>query len=261
MILDGNKIRDKRKELLKQKVLELSNTPKLAIIQIGDRPDSNSYIKRKIDFGAEIGVKVELFKFEENFGQDNLINEIEKLNQDESVNGMILQLPLPESYDANLITSKISLEKDVDGLNPSSKFLSATARGIFTLLEEYEINISGQKALVIGQSDLVGKPVAKKFSELGATVDTADINTQNLQEKTLDADIIVVAVGSPKLITKDFVKEGQVIIDVGINFVDGKLCGDVDFNEVEPIVHAISPVPGGVGPMTVLSLFENLISN
>lgn len=260
MILNGKKIRDKRKKILREKVSSLDIVLKLAILQVGSRKDSESYIKNKVSFGKDIGILVLELNFDEDVTEEELIEKIEKLNVDKTIHGIILQLPIPSNLDSKRIIATILKDKDVDGLVEESEFTPATTKGIITLLEEYDIEVNGREVLVIGQSELVGKPTAQKFEELGANVSVADIKTEDLKTLTKAADIIVSAAGQSGLITKEHVKEGQVIIDVGINFIDGKLVGDVLYDEVSEIVEAISPVPGGVGPMTVLSLFENLVS-
>lgn len=225
----------------------------LDIIQIGDRADSNSYIKAKSKFAEEIGAKVNLIKFDESVEEQEILNTI----KNSMANGIILQLPIPSNLDKKKILDFIEPKKDIDGLG-KGKYIPATARGIKELLDFYKISLRNKKVVVIGRSDLVGKPVAKMCIEEGAFVTVCHSQTQNIPEITKTADVVIVAIGKPRHINSDFVKEGQIIIDVGINKVDGGIVGDVDFSSVEPIVGAITPVPGGVGQMTVLALFENL---
>jgi methylenetetrahydrofolate dehydrogenase (NADP+)/methenyltetrahydrofolate cyclohydrolase len=269
MILDGKKIQEKRIEVLKNKISKLEQKPALVIIQIGENKESDLYIKKKIEFGKKIGVTVESYQLEENVKFEFIEKLIGDFNNDSEIGGIIVQLPLPKKFDPEKsgdhgaskrkILNLIDPEKDIDGLRSDSKFLPATTKGIITLLEEYEVSIKNKKVVVIGDSDLVGKPTVKAFDDLGADVEVCNEFTENIQEKTKKAEIIISATGQPGLVTKDFVSKGQTIVDVGTTFVDGKLKGDVDFEEVSKIVENITPVPGGVGPMTVLSLFENLV--
>lgn len=260
MILDGKKIANKRKEALRERLFKESKKPHLVIIQIGDRPDSNTYVRTKKKFGEDIYCDVSDIKLDKGISEDQALEVIDCYNNDEEVEGIILQLPIPDNLNKEKLIEKISAEKDVDGLRKGGKFIPATTKGIVTLLEEYKIPIKDQKILVIGQGDLVGKPTAKYFKKLGANVTTADIDTIDLIKETKDADIIISAVGKTELIGSEHVAPGQVVIDVGFNLVDGKVVGDVRFDEVEKIVKFITPVPGGVGPMTVVSLFENLVN-
>lgn len=263
-ILDGKKVAEEIKQGLKSDFDLLTKKPRLTIVQVGDDSRSNIYIKRKILFGEEIGAKVNLKKFSENIGEDDLIKEIEKINQDEEVDGIIIQLPIPNHLDKNKIIESININKDVDGLKVGSKFIPATARGVISLLKFYGIGISGKKVTVLGRSALVGAPIAKLMEDSGAKVTVCHSGTEDLVTPCKDADIIISAVGKRNLINKSHVKSGQIVIDVGINpstdNVEDKprIVGDVNFREVVNIVDAISPVPGGVGPMTVASLFLNL---
>jgi len=276
-ILYGAPIKEKIKEELIARVKKLKKSPVLAIIQVGDREDSNVYIKQKQKFGEEIGVKVALKKFEENTKEEELILEIERLNEDKNINGIIVQLPLPKNLNSEKILNSVSVQKDADGLVSKVVFDTnpAAARGVITLLDYYQIEIKNKKVTVIGQGILAGKPIANEFEKRGAEVFRCDINTKNIPEITKKCDILISAVGKPDLITKEFVNERQVVIDVGINKISppnpplilrggqkeekSKLVGDVNFVEVEPLVYAITPVPGGIGPLTVCSLFQNLL--
>lgn len=265
-ILDGKKIRDKRASVLASRVCRLKKKPVLAIVQVGNNSASNIYIEQKRKFGERIGASVEVFKIEdkeqsvENM-EDYLRKLIGNLNEDDDVTGIIVQLPLPESLDPKTVSGFIDAEKDVDGLTENSKFITATTRGIKTLLDEYGISVENKKVTVIGRSDLVGRPTAKYMESLGAEVSICDEFTENNPEVARGADILISAVGKKGLVTKDHVKEGQVVVDVGINKSEDGICGDVAFDEVSKIVEYITPVPGGVGPMTVLSLFENLVDS
>ncbi|MFT7565327.1 MAG: methylenetetrahydrofolate dehydrogenase (NADP+)/methenyltetrahydrofolate cyclohydrolase [Candidatus Paceibacteria bacterium] len=254
MILDGKATAIKRKEVLKEKVKNMEHVPSLCIVQVGDVPSSTLYIKKKREFGEEIGVKVEVINFGETASTEEVVESIEKIESE----GILVQLPLPVSMDKEKVLSAIPPTKDVDGLS-SDNYTPATTKGISILLEEYGISVKGKKVTVVGYSDLVGKPTEKWLKEEGADVTVCDIDTEDLGEHTRPADIIVTAVGKPGLIGKGEVSEGQVVIDVGTTFVDGKLKGDVDFDEVKDIVEYITPVPGGVGPMTVVGVFEGLV--
>lgn len=279
IILDGKQARDFFKKELIEKIQRGEKTPHLAIVQVGKRADSNAYIEQKKKFGAGVGVNVEHIQFDESITQENVIKEIESLNEDVDIDGIIVQLPLPGSLDTYSIIESIDPKKDVDGLTAVNVkllqngglegFMPATAKGIESLLRYYDISIEGKHAVVVGRSQLVGAPVARMLINHGATVTVCHSLTQNMSRYTKDADILVVAAGHPHLITKEYVQEGQVVIDVGINLLDGtplqeelpdqRFTGDVDFKGVSEIVSAISPSPGGVGPMTVLSLFANVV--
>ena len=269
---------------------DLRSPPKLIIIQVGDLAESNAYIRQKILFGQKIGAIVDHQKLPENISQKNLQTTISKLNTDPSVTGIIVQMPIPASLDKDTIIDSITPQKDVDGLtsvnlkllweNRSEGHIPATTKGILTLLDYYKIPIAAKKVVVVGRSFLVGKPTALAFLNRDATVTICHKETRNLKLETKNADILVVAVGKTNLITKDHVSADQVIVDVGINAINNrqttndkrlttkpeselssrKLVGDVDFENVSKIVAAITPVPGGVGPMTVASLFENLLA-
>lgn len=271
-ILDGKVVRDAISAELLAKIRAFSEKPKLVIFQVGDRSDSNSYVRQKILFGEKIGVVVELKKYPENISEDFLLSEIGKANKDKSVHGIIVQLPLPAHILRHNIIEAVVPEKDVDGLTSKNmelllegrpNFVPATAKGIISLLEYYRIPIAGKKAVVVGRSLLVGKPAALILLAKNATVQICHRQTSNLEEETKKADILVVACGKAGLIGKEHISPGQIVVDVGINEIktaDGgrKISGDVNFEEVKNVVGAISPVPGGVGPMTVASLFENL---
>lgn len=269
ILLDGKIARNSLASELKKMISNLPIKPKLAIIQVGDRKESNTYITQKKIFAEKIGAEVNHIKFLENVSEDEVCVEIQKLNKDNSVHGIVVQLPLPLDLDKNIIIQNIDPLKDVDGLTSvNTKLLwsnerghiPATARGILTLLDYYKIPIKGKKVVVVGRSELVGKPVAMALLNRDATVTVCHLETENIKLETQRADILVVAAGDPEFITKDFVKEGQVVVDVGISVLqDKRLVGDVKFDDVKGIVSAISPVPGGVGPMTVLSLFQNLL--
>ena len=301
-ILDGKIVRNEIMTDLKNKIGEFKTVPNLAIVKIGDNPDSDIYVKRKIDFAKKVGVNAYVVSFPEldssKITQEMLLIGIEKLNHDDSVNGIIVQSPLPTQLNWAEAVEKVAPEKDVDGLcsvnvkklseNDTTGFIPATARGVLTLLNFYKIPIKGKKIVVMGRSALVGRPVATLLVNNGATVTVCHSQTLEPDKITREADILIVAIGQPELIGAEYVKEGQVIIDVGITSVNRRnypninhphhqndtpsssdegvrtkplatVVGDVDFDSVSPIVSAISPVPGGVGPMTVASLFQNLV--
>jgi len=270
MILSGTAIAHKRKQDLITRVELLKEKPTLVIIQIGDNPESTIYINQKIKFGKSIGVPVELYQLEDNVTLEFIQKLISDFNHDDEIGGIIVQLPLPkdlQKFQFEIIDS-IGPSKDVDGLTSYNlkKLMSnekgmvpATVLGISNLLKESEIEIASQNVVIIGRSLLVGRSLAQLLTNQDATVTLCHSKTKNLSEITKQADILITATGTPKLITKDLVHAKQVVIDVGITSTGELLEGDVDFENVSDIVKAITPVPGGVGPMTVLSLFENLI--
>jgi methylenetetrahydrofolate dehydrogenase (NADP+)/methenyltetrahydrofolate cyclohydrolase len=280
-ILSGTEVREHRLVELKNRFAGISPTPELAIIQVGDRPDSTAYINGKIAFGKQVGVITHHIHLPESATQDEILTEVKKCNENRSIKGIIVQLPLPEHIDRHQVINTIDSAKDIDGLtevnvnllneNNPKAVVPATARGVMELLKYYGVDLMGKKVTVVGRSALVGKPIAQLLSNSGAIVTVAHSKTVDLVKETISANIIIVAVGKLGLITREHVRPGQVIVDVGINTVQGekldeevprrKLVGDIDFDEVSKIIGpdgAISPVPGGVGPMTILSLFENL---
>lgn len=239
----------------------------LAVVIVGNNPASQVYVKNKIRACENVGFYSENIELDENTSEKELLQEINKLNKNDRINGILVQLPLPAHINELKIIDSISPEKDVDGFHVSNigkmvigdetGFLSCTPYGIMQLLEEYKIEIAGKDAVIIGRSNIVGKPMALMLIQKGATVQVCNSNTKDLRKKLNEADIIIVAAGVPKLLKKEDVKEGAVVIDVGINRVDGKICGDVDYEEVAGKTSYITPVPGGVGPMTIASLIKN----
>lgn len=239
----------------------------LAVVIVGNNPASQVYVKNKIRACENVGFYSENIELDENISEEELLQEIDKLNKNDRINGILVQLPLPSHINELKIIDSISPEKDVDGFHVSNigkmvigdetGFLSCTPYGIMQLLEEYKIEIAGKDAVIIGRSNIVGKPMALMLIQKGATVQVCNSNTKDLRKKLNKADIIIVAAGVPKLLKKEDVKEGAVVIDVGINRVDGKICGDVDYEEVAEKTSYITPVPGGVGPMTIASLIKN----
>ena len=277
-ILDGKIIKEEGLQRLKSEIAKLSKKPLLAIIQIANRPDSTAYIAQKKKFGEAIGVDVWHIKLSPDVNQHDLLKEIVTLNNDPVVTGIIIQIPIPAHLNRDIIINHIAPGKDVDGLTKSSVeklvrgendgLIPATTRGIMTMLDYYAIPLKGTAVAVLGRSDLVGKPTQRALKSRGAIVTVCHSQTLNTQEITRTSSIVVVAIGKPKFVTKDYVSQGQVIIDVGINVAEKRLeeeiggsgiVGDVDFDAVKDIVAAISPVPGGVGQVTVLSLFENVL--
>ena len=279
LILDGCAVRDARLAELKKAIQGLAKKPVLAIIQVGDRPDSNSYIKAKSLFAEKIGVNVKHVRLAEDIREEELIAKVRECNEDDIVKGIIVQLPLPIELDQDAVIEAIAPHKDVDGLTSfnvkrwlegrEDAILPATTRGVKELLEYYKIDLFGKRSVVVGRSMLVGKPLAAFCLNENASVTICHSKTADLADVTKKADILIVAAGKPGLITAAYVREGAVVVDVGTNTVKGdkledeiagrKLVGDVAFDEVKDIASAISPVPGGAGPMTVLALFENLL--
>lgn len=269
-IIDGKKTSEIIKDELKEYVNTLEIKPGLAVIQVGNNPASTTYVNNKKKAAEYIGINFYHYHYE-TASNDDLINIINELNNDEKIDGIIVQLPLPKELDTNLIINSIRSDKDVDGLtiNNIGKLVSGvdclsscTPTGIIKLLEMNNIEIEGKNAVVIGRSILVGKPIANMLLNRNATVTICHSKTKNLKEITSQADILIVACGKEKLIKKEMVKENAIIIDVGINRnQEGKLCGDVDFDDVYDKVSLITPVPGGVGPMTVAMLNYNVIKS
>jgi tetrahydrofolate dehydrogenase/cyclohydrolase, NAD(P)-binding domain protein len=239
----------------------------LAVVIVGNNPASQVYVRNKMKACENVGFYSENIELDENISEEELLQEIDKLNKNDRINGILVQLPLPSHINELKIIDSISPEKDVDGfhvanigkmvIGDETGFLSCTPYGIMQLLEEYKIEIAGKDAVIIGRSNIVGKPMALMLIQKGATVQVCNSRTKDLRKKLNDADIIIVAAGVPKLLKKEDVKEGAVVIDVGINRVDGKICGDVDYEEVVERASYITPVPGGVGPMTIASLIKN----
>ena len=271
-ILDGKLTSQKIKQNLKEEVDNLKKqgiNPKLAVIMVGNDPSSKIYVRNKSISCNELGIEYEEHLLKEETTQEELISLINDLNNDKTVNGILLQSPIPKNLDIDEAFSTIIPEKDVDGFNPfnvgklclgQDTFISCTPYGVIKLLEEYEIEIEGKEAVIVGRSNIVGKPMIQCLLNKNATVTVCHSRTQNLGDVTKRADILVVAIGKERFITKDMVKDGAVVIDVGINRMDnGKICGDVDFEEIEKIVSYITPVPGGVGPMTIAMLMNNIV--
>jgi methylenetetrahydrofolate dehydrogenase (NADP+)/methenyltetrahydrofolate cyclohydrolase len=227
---------------------------------VGSDASSTAYIEQKKKFGTKIGAAVDHIKFAADASFDEIREKISSLNADKGIHGIIIQLPLPSHLDKLELIALISPDKDVDGLTKDSKFIPATARGILALLDFYKITVKGKKIAMLGRSMLVGAPTARLLTSHGAHVTICHSQTANEEEITKASDIIIVAIGKAELIDEKYIGTNHpVIVDVGINSLAGRLVGDVSFKKIEALVSAISPVPGGVGPMTVLSLFENLV--
>ena len=269
MILDGKMCSSKLKEALKNEVVAFPSRPKIIDIQIGENAASEIYIRNKGKAANSVGIDFDCVRFGVESTEDEIINKIKELNEDETINGILVQMPIPDKYDYKKIINTINPSKDVDGLtyvnsgkllNGEDGMVSCTPAGIIELLKFYNIDIASKNVVIIGRSILVGKPLSMLFLKENATVTVCHSKTSNLSYFTKNADILVVAVGKKHLITKDMVKENSVIIDVGINRVDDKIYGDVDFENVKDIA-TITPVPGGVGPMTVTMLLYNTVKN
>ncbi|MBD9192550.1 MAG: bifunctional methylenetetrahydrofolate dehydrogenase/methenyltetrahydrofolate cyclohydrolase FolD [Roseburia inulinivorans] len=272
--IDGKKISQDIKDELKEKVTALKDTGTevaLAVIQVGNDPASSVYVRNKKKACEYIGIRSLSYELPEETTEDALIELIEKLNKDETVNGILVQLPVPKHIDPDKIIRTISPEKDVDGFHPQNVgklvigeegFVSCTPAGVIQLLKRSGIEISGKNCVVVGRSNIVGKPMALLMLRENATVTIAHSKTKNLKELCQTADILIVAIGKPQFITADYVKEGAVVIDVGIHRDENnKLCGDVRYEEVAEKASAITPVPGGVGPMTIAMLMSNCVES
>ena len=271
-IIYGNEVAKTVKDDLKKDLDRLKKEgkrlPKLVVVLVGNNVASVSYVTGKEKACREIGMENELLRFEESIREEKLLEVVENLNKDDSVDGILVQLPLPKHIDESKVLQAIDPEKDVDGFHPvnvgklllqEDGLLSCTPKGILRLLESIGLSdLSGKKAVVIGRSNIVGKPVAQLLLNKHATVTICHSRTEHIEEITSQADILIVSVGSPRLVKANWVKEGAIVIDVGINRDEhNKLCGDVDFQEVEPKTSYITPVPKGVGPMTIAMLLEN----
>lgn len=271
-IIDGKKISQQIKDELKAEVQELAAEGRracLAVVQVGTDPASTVYVNNKKKACAYIGIESRAFELPEETTEEELVSLVERLNQDPEVNGILVQLPLPAHIDEDRIIRTISPDKDVDGFHPVSVgrlwigekgFLSCTPAGIIQLLKRSGISIEGKRCVVVGRSNIVGKPMAALLLRENGTVTIAHSRTKNLKEITRQAEILIVAVGKEKFITREFVGEGAAVIDVGMHRdAQNHLCGDVDYADVESVASAITPVPGGVGPMTIAMLMNNCV--
>lgn len=267
MIMNGKEVKKEMLKGLKEKLQKLDQTLGLTVVQIGNDPASDVYVRQKSNMANEVGYHFNHIKLDGTISEIEVLNLLDSLNKDDHVHGILVQMPLPKHLNPKTIQNRIVPEKDVDGLTDINmgKLLHnldalapCTPMGIIDMLQYYNIEIEGKLAVVVGRSDLVGKPMMSLFLNHNATVIGCHSKTKNLKQYTSQADILVVAVGKSNFITADMVKEGAVVIDVGINRVDGKLCGDVDYRHVQEKCSYITPVPGGVGQMTVAELGENV---
>ncbi len=275
MIIDGKKCSEEILESLRKDISEykekIGKVPGLAVIILGNNAASKIYVKSKIKACEKTGILSREIILDENISEEELINEIEKLNNDKNINGILVQLPLPSHINEKKICEAINVKKDVDGfkaenlgkimLGDDDGFISCTPQGIIYLIDQLNMDLNGKNVVVVGRSNIVGKPVASLLINKGATTTVCNSKTKDLAGILRKADIIVIAIGKAKFLTKDMVKEGAVVIDVGINRVDGKIYGDVDFENVKDIVSHITPVPGGVGPMTIAMLLKNTVKS
>lgn len=268
VIIDGKKLAKKIESNIKKEIEEKNIQAGLAVILVGDNPASKIYVDNKKKACADIGIKSESFKLPKNTSEEELLALIKKLNNNKNINGVLVQLPLPNHIDKDKIIEAIDPNKDVDGFHPLNTtklytkeqcFLPCTPEGIMELLKEYQINTKNKKAVVVGDSDIVGKPIAELLRQAGAIVETANKETKDLSKLTKEADILVTATGVKNLIKKEMLQPRVVVIDVGIIHEGNKVFGDVDFENVKNIASFITPVPGGVGPMTIAMLIKNCL--
>lgn len=267
-LIDGKKIQTEMIEELNKEVSGLKSIPKLVIIQIGDFGPSNKYVAQKKTVGEKVGILVEHIRFTEENTEEEVLNKIDELNDDKNVHGVMVQLPLPKGFDEDKITNRVASYKDVDGLTTENigrlfdgknAFTPCTALGVMELFKRYNISLKGKHAVILGRSKLVGKPLIACLLNENATVTVCHSKTENLDSITKKADILIVAIGKKHFVTKDMVRRGTVVIDVGINVEDGKIYGDVNFEDVKQKASYMTPVPNGVGRMTVISLMKNVI--
>ncbi len=272
ILMDGKELAKKIREELKEEVEQLKKdgiTPKLAVVMVGEDKASQVYVRNKSRACDEIGIAFEEFLLPDTTKMEELLALIDTLNNRDDIDGILLQSPIPKHLDINLAFNRISPEKDVDGFNPinvgrlsigEGSFVSCTPAGIVRMLEEYDIEMEGKHAVILGRSNIVGKPLIQCMLKKNATVTVCHSRTKQIEEITKQADILIAAIGKAKFVKADMVKDGAVVVDVGINRTEeGKLVGDVDFETVEKKVKAITPVPGGVGPMTIAMLMTNLV--
>lgn len=272
IIIDGKELAKKIRSELKNEVVELKNkgiNPKLAVIMVGDDKASKVYVKNKSKACEECGINYEEFLMDKDIDMEELLETIDKLNKRDDIHGILLQSPIPSNLDINQAFNKINHKKDVDGFNPINVgklsigedcFVSCTPAGVIKMLEEYNIEIEGKNVVIIGRSNIVGKPLIQCILRKNGTVTMCHSRTKNIKQITKNADILIAALGKPKFVTQDMIKDGAVIIDVGINRTeDGKLVGDVDFENIKNNASYITPVPGGVGPMTIAMLMTNVV--
>jgi methylenetetrahydrofolate dehydrogenase (NADP+)/methenyltetrahydrofolate cyclohydrolase len=268
-ILDGKAVAAKIRKQLAEEVEGLDPKPGLGVIMAGDNPASERYVKGKINACEETGIISKKILFDESVSQIDVLAKVDEFNQDNEIHGFIVQLPLPKQIDPQLVIDGILPHKDADGFSPvnlgsmllgNNVILPATPKGIIRLLEEYKIDCEGKHAVIVGRSNIVGKPIALLLQQKHCTVTMCHSKTKDLKKYTKEADILIAAAGQARMIKKDMVKKGVVVVDVGMNKdEEGKLCGDVDFEGVKKRASYITPVPGGVGPMTISMLLENTL--
>lgn len=271
-IIDGKELAKKVRKELKKDVDELKAkgiNPKLAVIMVGNDPGSTVYVRNKSKACEKVGIEFEEFLFDEKTEESELLELIDKLNADDTVHGILLQCPVPKHIDVNKAFRRISPNKDVDGFNPinvgnltigEDAFISCTPYGVVKMFEEYNIETEGKRAVILGRSNIVGKPMIQCMLNKNSTVTVCHSRTQNIGEVIKEADIVIAAIGKPNFVKADMVKDGAVVIDVGINRLDdGTITGDVDYENVAPKASYITPVPGGVGPMTIAMLLNNVV--
>ena len=271
-ILDGKALAQNIEKEIQKEVESLSQkgiTPGLAVMLVGSDPASQSYVNMKAKACKRTGIYSITHEMPENIQQESLLQTISMLNQNPNIDGILVQLPLPKHIDTTAVLEAIAPHKDVDGFHPFNmgrvfanleSFVPATPMGVLTLLKHYKIPLQGKNVVIVGASNIVGKPLGALFLNENATITLCHIYTQDLAKHTKEADILCVAVGKPNLITKDMVKEGAIVVDIGISRLqDGRIVGDVDFENVAPLCEFITPVPGGVGPMTIASLLQNTL--
>lgn len=270
-IINGTQVAEATLNDIRNKIGELGSQPGLVVVRVGDDPASEIYVNKKVKKAAELGINSEKIQLPTDVSEDELLDIVDDLNIRNDVHGILVQLPLPKHISAMRVIETISPHKDVDGFHPINvgwlsigkpRFVSCTPKGIMKLIASVESNISGKQAVVVGRSNIVGKPMSMLLLNANCTVTTCHSRTKDLASHTKEADILISAVGKAGLITKDHVKPGQIVIDVGMNRLeDGSLAGDVAFDEVSEIVAHITPVPGGVGPMTIACLMENTLES
>ena len=267
-IIEGTEISNKIQDKIKVEVKNCMIRPSVAIIQVGENEAGEHFVTAKEKACSTVGIYFRQYKFEDNVPELTIINKIKELNNDEYVNGIMIQLPLPQQYNEKRLLNTINNGKDVEGLtdintgrfiNGKKSLIPCTALAVVRLLDENNIEISGKHVVVVGRSKIVGKPLANLLLSRDATVTVCHSKTNELSKYTKQADIVIMACGVPKLLTSNMIKDDAVVIDVGINDVDGKICGDVDFNDVSKKASYITPVPNGVGPVTIAMLLENII--
>lgn len=268
-ILDGKRIKEEKIAELKKEIDLLDRKPGIAVIQVGNNEASNVYIKSKEKTANDLGCNFHHIKFDENVKEEEILKKIDELNDDKQIDGILVQMPIPNHLNTNLIQNRVNPIKDIDGLTDINSGLllhnkishiPCTPKGIMEIFKYYNIDIKGKHVVIVGRSDLVGKPLMSLMLNNNATVTICHSYTFNLKNITQLADILIVAVGKKHIITSDMVKDGVIVIDVGINRIDNKLYGDVDYENVKEKSSYITPVPGGVGQTTVLSLYQNLIN-